>query len=260
MWTASGHLARLAPPAQCQPGTLGHQDHQGRAPAPSPPDAARNPAAALAAADTAPDAAEAANSAYLLLSRAALVHACSPAAHDLLDLNAGSLRLDRQWLRAPRQPTVLEDCLVHAAVRGQAAAALHRPGRLPLTLRCLRLSPCAERAARLQLTLCDPERQALDPGLLQPMFDLTASEAAVACALAGGLSPAQVARRLGVQVNTVLAHVKRALAKTGTHRQAEMVSLLLRSAARVIVPHARHHELGAPCCIDANSLPGWARD
>lgn len=247
MWTASGHLAHLAPPAAtAQTGASG----------PTPSNTAQGPDAAPAAgAMPAP-----ADGASLLLSRAALVHACSPAAHDLLDRNADSLRLDRQWLRAPRQPDTLEDCLVRAATRGQAAAALYRPGRLPLTLRCLRLSPAAERAARLQLTLCDPERQALDPGLLQPMFDLTSSEAAVACALAGGLSTAQVAHRLGVQANTVLAHVKRALAKTGTHRQAEMVSLLLRSAARVVLPPASSPKPGDPCRIDANPLPGRARD
>lgn len=247
MWTASGHLAHLAPPAPI---------HQAGASALTRANAAQglDAAAAVSAMPALAD------GACLLLSRAALVHACSPAAHDLLDLNADSLRLDRQWLRAPRQPNALEDCLVLAAARGQAAAALHRPGRLPLTLRCLRLSPPAERAARLQLTLCDPERQSLDPALLQPMFDLTSSEAAVACALAGGLSTAQVARRLGVQVNTVLAHVKRALAKTGTHRQAEMVSLLLRSAARVVLPTAHSPDLGDPCRIDANPLPGRARD
>ncbi len=247
MWTASGHLARIETPVP-------HRQAESSAPVP-PADAAGVDASSRSA-----DPPAAPAGAWLLLSRAALIQACSPAAHEVLDANADSLRLDRQWLRAPHQPDVLEDCLVLAAARGQAAAALLRPGRLPLTLRCVRLAPPAGRATRLQLTLCDPEQHAVDAGLLQPMFDLTSSEAAVACALAGGLSTAQVAGRLGVQVNTVLAHIKRVLAKTGTRRQAEMVSLLLRSAALVGLPRTRSHELGAPCRIDANSLPGRARD
>lgn len=49
----------------------------------------------------------------------------------------------------------------------------------------------------------------------------------VATLLAQGRSPAQIAGKLGIGLGTVREHLKRALAKTGTHRQANLVHLLL---------------------------------
>lgn len=57
-------------------------------------------------------------------------------------------------------------------------------------------------------------------------FDLTPAEARVAIALARGASVVDVATELAVSPHTIRAQVKAVLAKTGTSRQAELVSLL----------------------------------
>lgn len=119
----------------------------------------------------------------------------------------------------------LSRLLRRARDRGHACMAVSRPGTWPATLRCRRL------AEGYQLELCLPEDVLVDHLALCDMFALTPTEAAVATALCDGLAPADLAARLGVQVNTVQAHIKRTLAKTGCRRQAELVALLLRSAA-----------------------------
>lgn len=69
----------------------------------------------------------------------------------------------------------------------------------------------------------------LDINSLRLHFDLTATEARLAALLAQGQSPTQAAAVLGVSLCTVRSHLKAILAKTGTHRQAALVGLLLSS-------------------------------
>jgi DNA-binding CsgD family transcriptional regulator/PAS domain-containing protein len=59
------------------------------------------------------------------------------------------------------------------------------------------------------------------------LFALSPSEAEVAVALAGGLSPEDIARERAVRVNTIRSQIKSAMFKTGTHRQGELIRLLL---------------------------------
>ena len=158
------------------------------------------------------------------------------AALAVLEANAGVLRLHRQRLEAPQAGARLALTLAEAAQGRPAALALLRSGRLPLTLRaeCRPGTP----SSGLRLTVQDPELITADPALLRAMFDLTGTEARVAAALATGRSTAEIAAHMGVQHNTVQAHVKRLLTKTGTARQTQLVALILRSTAttsRVLV-------------------------
>jgi DNA-binding CsgD family transcriptional regulator len=73
-----------------------------------------------------------------------------------------------------------------------------------------------------------PPRLRQDAATLAQAFALTDREAAVACLLAEGAAPADVARRLGMQVGTVRVHLRNIFAKTGTNRQAELVALFNR--------------------------------
>jgi DNA-binding CsgD family transcriptional regulator len=68
-----------------------------------------------------------------------------------------------------------------------------------------------------------------DPALLGELFLLTPSESRVAAKLACGKSVEEVARENDASVETVRTHLKRILSKTGTRRQGELVSLILRS-------------------------------
>ncbi|WP_367395326.1 helix-turn-helix transcriptional regulator [Cupriavidus sp. Agwp_2] len=60
------------------------------------------------------------------------------------------------------------------------------------------------------------------------MFDLTQRESELAAMLASGLALTDVASQLGITIGTARGYLKHVLAKTGTHRQGELVSLLLR--------------------------------
>lgn len=75
-----------------------------------------------------------------------------------------------------------------------------------------------------------PWTQALDPQRLQARFGFTPAEARVATALTEGASSAEMARRFQVQQNTIRAHIKQVLAKTGTVRQVQAVSVIWRTA------------------------------
>lgn len=61
------------------------------------------------------------------------------------------------------------------------------------------------------------------------MFGLTPTEARIAGVLAQGRSRAQIANDFGISRTTVAFHMRNIFQKTGTSRQAELVSLLLRS-------------------------------
>jgi DNA-binding CsgD family transcriptional regulator/PAS domain-containing protein len=63
------------------------------------------------------------------------------------------------------------------------------------------------------------------------LLGVTAAEAALVAALVAGGTVEQHAQRRGISAGTVRCQLKQVLAKTGTHRQAELVRLALSSAA-----------------------------
>ncbi|AZO07755.1 LuxR family transcriptional regulator [Mesorhizobium sp. M3A.F.Ca.ET.080.04.2.1] len=67
----------------------------------------------------------------------------------------------------------------------------------------------------------------LDPKILEGLFDLTAAEAAVARDLVNGKTIADIAEARQVSKNTVRVQVKSVFEKTGVHRQADLVRMLL---------------------------------
>ena len=73
-----------------------------------------------------------------------------------------------------------------------------------------------------------PERQARAPSaeVLRGLFDLTPAETRFATALAAGSSPKEAAKQLGITESSGRTYLSRIFAKTGTHRQSELMSLL----------------------------------
>ncbi|MGB2918881.1 MAG: helix-turn-helix transcriptional regulator, partial [Mycobacterium sp.] len=65
------------------------------------------------------------------------------------------------------------------------------------------------------------------PEMLRRLFGLTAAEAAVALSIGRGAGLAAVADELCLTLATVKTHLQHIYAKTSTHRQAELVRLLL---------------------------------
>ena len=80
----------------------------------------------------------------------------------------------------------------------------------------------------LAMVIVTPVSQpgAPDTAVIRGLFDLSASEARVARALARGTSIERIAGDAGVSRETVRSQVKAVLAKTNTSRQAEVASLL----------------------------------
>jgi len=79
--------------------------------------------------------------------------------------------------------------------------------------------------------LRDPDRVSPAPQLLQDLFGLTPMEAMIGARLAEGAALERIAETIGISLSTVRFHLKNLYSKTGTARQAELVALILRSAA-----------------------------
>ena len=85
--------------------------------------------------------------------------------------------------------------------------------------------------ARAVLFVMEPDSASgLEQMILIETFQLTRREAALASLLARGIDLSDTAARLGIGIGTARGYLKQVLAKTGTHRQSELVVLLLRSA------------------------------
>ncbi|HXG77769.1 MAG TPA: LuxR C-terminal-related transcriptional regulator [Methyloceanibacter sp.] len=84
--------------------------------------------------------------------------------------------------------------------------------------------------------ISDPERNPhthththTPAGLLAELYGFTGRESALAQLLLEGFDVREAAARLGIGMTTVRTHLRQVFEKTGTHRQAELVSVLLPS-------------------------------
>lgn len=82
-------------------------------------------------------------------------------------------------------------------------------------------------APAVALFLTDPSRQRMvRPDVVRQMFSFTPTEAAIAAALANGLSVADTATMLSIARNTVRAHLRSIFSKLGLNRQSQLVHLI----------------------------------
>jgi DNA-binding NarL/FixJ family response regulator len=119
---------------------------------------------------------------------------------------------------------------------GRAVTIPRRSGRAPLSLLLVSLDSGGlqdgNEPPRLALFVSDPEeRGTTTDDILCRLYGLTKAEARVTQRLAQGHSVEEIADDLAVHRNTVRAHLKQAFQKTGTSRQAELVSLVLTGPA-----------------------------
>lgn len=83
--------------------------------------------------------------------------------------------------------------------------------------------------------ISDPEREPeAVPEMLKRLYGLTAREAEVAGLLMQGIELREAAGQLGVSMHTARTHLRLIFEKTDTHRQGELVHLLLRGPAGLI--------------------------
>lgn len=64
------------------------------------------------------------------------------------------------------------------------------------------------------------------------LHGITRAEAEVACALADGLTPAEIAETRGASLHTVRNQIKAAMAKCGVHRAAALAALVALAQVR----------------------------
>ncbi|ART73340.1 LuxR family transcriptional regulator [Mycobacterium dioxanotrophicus] len=92
---------------------------------------------------------------------------------------------------------------------------------------------------RAMVVLINPAREP-EPSaaLLQQLFHLTRTEADIALRVSRGADPKTVAEELAVSLPTVRTHLRRVFDKTGTHRQADLVRLILTLHPFTSVPES----------------------
>ncbi|MFX8516200.1 helix-turn-helix transcriptional regulator, partial [Acinetobacter baumannii] len=72
--------------------------------------------------------------------------------------------------------------------------------------------------------LPDPNQTlTLDPIIFSTAYGLTAAEARVLSELTLGLDIHEVAQKFNTSVNTARTHLRNIMAKTGTHRQTDLI-------------------------------------
>jgi DNA-binding CsgD family transcriptional regulator len=128
--------------------------------------------------------------------------------------------------------------LANGVQRGGAITVARQGKRMPYALLVAPLCsrdflPDHEQPAAV-VFITDPETVGA-PGeqALHDVYGLTPTETALAQRLTAGQSLAEAAGEMEISKNTVRTHLKRIFSKTGTGRQAELVSLLLRGAPRI---------------------------
>jgi DNA-binding CsgD family transcriptional regulator len=148
---------------------------------------------------------------------------------------------------------------VSAATRGQGGARVSGSVALPhkrstrngasrlSSLRVMPLRPNAQLTRTWQrhlalIVVAHAEAPTpLESRELQALFGLTAAEARLAVSLAEGKILQDIAQSAHVSINTAKTQLRNAFEKTGTHRQAELVKLLLSHPRIDGSYHALHH-------------------
>lgn len=123
---------------------------------------------------------------------------------------------------------------VHCGVmgyRGAAAITCARPsGKLPYVVHILPLEQhqTSEPGCRALVVVVDPDdRPCPDTELVRRIFGMTKAESEIALRILNGDGLKPVAEELNLSLATVKTHLQHVFDKTGTHRQAELVRLLL---------------------------------
>lgn len=182
----------------------------------------------------------------LVVDESGWVLYASRAAEQLLrserDIRAsgGRFRIDDPGLN-DRLARLIREAVQTAGGKAQlpgAALAIPRVGRLPVTLLVspwrAAWTPLDVGRPAAMIFLRDPERsESASAQTLRELFGLTRAEAAIALAIGQGQSLEQIAALSGVGIGTVRTHLKRALTKTDTHRQATLAALVARSVAGI---------------------------
>jgi DNA-binding CsgD family transcriptional regulator/PAS domain-containing protein len=153
-------------------------------------------------------------------------------------------RIELQDRAAQRAFAQQRHAAAGAAVEGiggvvQVPRPSGKPAYVLSVARCfVDLSRLLGAGAAVLVSIADPTRTlALSASALHELWDLTAAEAQIAIAIAAGSRLEEIAARNHTSRETVRVHLRRILAKTGAHRQSELVRLILAGPGSVLPPH-----------------------
>lgn len=114
-----------------------------------------------------------------------------------------------------------------------APVVVRRTAKPPVVIRMLPVDGAARTVflgARVMLVLSNLTPRTPEPALISQAFDLTSAESRLVSLLASGRSLEEAAQQLRIARETARNQLKSAFSKTGTHRQAELVSLVSQLA------------------------------
>ena len=176
----------------------------------------------------------------IALDQHGFVAEVNAAAETIFD-NDVKIKDRRLFVRDPESRALLKEAIdqfISSPRRnplGTEPVIVQRQGKLPVIVRIwpfdgaarVPAQPAQEVRALLTLNSLGPK-----PGppaaILARTFRLTPSEAKLACVIARGASPGIAARELKISRETARNQLKSVFAKTDTHRQSELVALLLQ--------------------------------
>lgn len=159
------------------------------------------------------------------------------ATRDGLSLGTRGLRASVASEDAALQRLIRQACTSNGeSIRAGGRLAISRDsGCKPFTVQVMPLRSSHAQflggPAAAMVLIVDHEHEAhLPPEDLQRLYDLTPAEAEVALRVLRGHGLQYVADELRVTLSTVRVHLQRVFEKTGTHRQAELVRMLIELA------------------------------
>lgn len=159
-------------------------------------------------------------------------------ARELLGMERTKLRASsNDGLSMPRLMGIIGDVMEQHSekpVRFHRLAGRKRPVKQAYEMLLVSLDDQPQERTPTVIFLCDPKQESLvDPTILQEAHGLTRCEAVVASMLVDGHSIEDIAEELAVEISTARSHLKKVFTKTGTHRQSDLVRLLMQGLSRL---------------------------
>jgi DNA-binding CsgD family transcriptional regulator len=178
----------------------------------------------------------------LLISRAQRVCFANRSARAICTAHASlQLRRDELLASSREQGALLRRALVRASAQGVGGSlrltsgSRERPLAVLIAPLPLPTAGVGPDAPTTMLLVSDPAHNTTPPKeRLMQAYGLTAAEATLARLLVGGTDLSAIARELGIRIATARTHLRQVLAKTGAHRQCELVGQLLREVGGLI--------------------------
>ena len=173
----------------------------------------------------------------IALDQHGFVAEVNAAAETIFD-NDVKIKDRRLFVRDPAARVLLKDAIDQLKTSSRLnpfatdPIIVQRQDKLPVLVRVWPFNGAAHRPAQDVSALLTLNALGPKPGppaaILAKTFRLTPSEAKLACVIARGASPDIAARELKISRETARNQLKAVFAKTDTHRQSELVALLLQ--------------------------------